>query len=84
MGSAAGYRCRTGWTSFTARDGGGFYFDPLHCGACGTSRCISHEALGDIHLRLENGRLAQEGTDRWLRAAQRGDASLRAGPRTGS
>ncbi len=39
------------------RNGGGFFFDLLHCDACGESKGISHESLGDIHLRFIKGLL---------------------------
>lgn len=35
MGSADGYICRTCGARFQVRSGGGFFFDLLHCDACG-------------------------------------------------
>ena len=55
MGSASGYICRTCGSHFTARSGGGFFFDLLHCDACGSTRNVGHEDLGDIHLRFVKG-----------------------------
>jgi hypothetical protein len=37
------------------RNGGGFYFDLLHCDRCGAARSVSHEELGDVHLRVVKG-----------------------------
>jgi hypothetical protein len=55
MGSASSYICRTCGTHFIARDGGGFLFDLLHCDACGATRSVSHQELGDIHLGFVKG-----------------------------
>lgn len=40
MGSAAGYICKACETRFTVRNGGGFFFDLLHCDACGESKSV--------------------------------------------
>jgi hypothetical protein len=40
---------------FTVSNGGGFMFDMLHCDACGRSRSVRHQELGDIHLRFIKG-----------------------------
>jgi hypothetical protein len=37
------------------RDGGGFFFDLLHCDACGKAANVGHQELGDIHLRFVKG-----------------------------
>ena len=37
------------------QEGGGFFFDELHCDACGRVTSVSHEDLGDIHLRYVKG-----------------------------
>ena len=55
MGSASSFICRACGTPFMARDGGGFLFDLLHCDACGETRSVSHEELGDIHLGFVKG-----------------------------
>ena len=55
MGSASGYTCRACGAHFTARRGGGFSFDLLHCDTCGTTRSVGHPELGDIHLRYVKG-----------------------------
>ena len=55
MGSASGHICRTCGTRFQVESGGGFYFDLLHCDACGTAKSIGHEELGDIHLGFVKG-----------------------------
>ena len=55
MGHASGFICRTCGGHFTVQDGGGFFFDLLHCDACGAPRSVSHRELGDIHLRFVKG-----------------------------
>ena len=55
MGSASSYICRTCGTKFMARSGGGFMFDLLHCDACGATKSVSHQELGDIHLGFVKG-----------------------------
>jgi len=55
LGSLVGYTCRRCGTEFGVRNGGGFWFDLLHCDRCGQDRNISHEDLGDIHLAFVKG-----------------------------
>ena len=55
MGSAMGHICRACGTRFSVRDGGGFFFDMLHCEACGRTASLGHRELGDIHLRFIKG-----------------------------
>jgi hypothetical protein len=55
MGSASGHICRACGARFTARSGGGFYFDLLHCDRCGRTATVGHQELGDIHLRFVKG-----------------------------
>ena len=55
MGTATGQICRACGTKFSVRDGGGFFFDMLHCDACGKAQGVSHKSLGDIHLRFVKG-----------------------------
>jgi hypothetical protein len=55
MGSSTAHICRVCGSRFGARSGGGFFFDLLHCAACGRAQTVSHEALGDIHLRYVKG-----------------------------
>jgi hypothetical protein len=55
MGSASRYICRACGTHFTARHGGGFMFDLLHCDSCGAPKSVSHEELGEIHLGFIKG-----------------------------
>jgi hypothetical protein len=50
-----GYRCRRCGTKFGARNGGGFWFDLLHCEVCGRDRNVAHEDLGDVHLGYVKG-----------------------------
>jgi hypothetical protein len=40
---------------FVVRSGGGFFFDLLHCDACGDTRSVGHKDLGDIHLGFVKG-----------------------------
>lgn len=55
MGTTMGHFCKRCGTSFSASDGGGFFFDRLHCDRCGTTVDVGHEDLGDIHLRFVKG-----------------------------
>lgn len=55
MGSAMSYRCLACGTDFRIFSGGGFFFDRLQCDACGSSRSVSHEEMGDIHLAFVKG-----------------------------
>lgn len=65
MGGSSGYICRACGTHFTVRGGGGFTFDQLHCDACGMDRSVSHEELGDIHLRFVKGLPGPYAVSRW-------------------
>lgn len=55
MGSTSGYICRTCGARFTINDGGGFFFDLLHCDTCGKAKSVGHEELGAIHLGYVKG-----------------------------
>ena len=82
MGSATGYICRTCEAHFTARDGGGFMFDLLHCDACGATRSVSHQELGDIHLGFVKGlpgpyAVARAAMDRRIQATYPGKSLTR-------
>ncbi len=55
MGSASGFICRPCGARFMSSDGGGFFFDLLHCDTCGATRSVSHQDLGDIHLGFVKG-----------------------------
>jgi hypothetical protein len=55
MGTATGHICRVCKTRFRVKDGGGFFFDLLHCDGCGRAQSVGHEELGDIHLRFVKG-----------------------------
>ena len=55
MGRSSGHICKVCTNRFQVRDGGGFFFDLLHCDACGRTHSVSHEDLGDIHLRYVKG-----------------------------
>ena len=55
MGRQTSQRCRACGTAFSVRDGGGFFFDELHCDDCGAATSVGHRDLGDIHLRYVKG-----------------------------
>jgi len=55
MGNAKGHICEACGTTFGVRDGGGFFFDMLHCDTCGKAQGVRHRDLGDIHLRFVKG-----------------------------
>ncbi len=55
MGMRTDYRCTTCDARFTAGEGGGFFFDLLHCTDCGAAKSISHQDMGDIHLAFIKG-----------------------------
>jgi len=55
MGSSTGLICKVCGTTFQLQQGGGFFFDLLHCDACGDAKSVSHRELGDIHLRFVKG-----------------------------
>ena len=55
MGSIIAYRCTACETGFDVSEGGGFFFDRLHCDVCGATRSVNHRDLGDIHLRFVKG-----------------------------
>ncbi len=40
---------------FAVREGGGFFFDLLHCDMCGDANSVAHQDLGDIHLGFVKG-----------------------------
>ncbi len=55
MGSVTGHICTACGTKFRVRNGGGFFFDMLHCDACGKPRSVGHRDLGETHLRFVKG-----------------------------
>jgi hypothetical protein len=55
MGSATGYQCQACGTRFQANEGGGFFFDLLHCDRCGAAKSVAHGAMGDVHLAFIKG-----------------------------
>ena len=82
MGSATSYICKSCGTRFMARDGGGFFFDLLHCDACGATKSIGHGELGDVHLGFVKGlpgpyAVARAGMDRKIQAEYPGRALTR-------
>ncbi len=55
MGRSSGYICEKCDARFTVHEGGGFFFDLLHCDRCGAGHNVGHEELGDIHLGFVKG-----------------------------
>ena len=55
MGTQTEHRCQACGTSFEIQEGGGFFFDLLHCDRCGRGRAIGHDEMGDIHLGYVKG-----------------------------
>lgn len=55
MGQVIGYQCTSCEREFSVAQGGGFFFDVLHCATCGADRSVSHESMGDIHLAFVKG-----------------------------
>ena len=55
MGTITGFICRGCGQSFSVQKGGGIFFDLLHCDGCGRSKSVSHQELGDLHLRFVKG-----------------------------
>ena len=55
MGERREHRCLTCGERFRVEQGGGFFFDLLHCDRCGQARSIGHEEVGDIHLGYIKG-----------------------------
>lgn len=55
MGQQSGFICKWCGAHFSVRRGGGFFFDLLHCDACGAARSVSHQQLGEIHLGFVKG-----------------------------
>jgi hypothetical protein len=78
MGKRTSRICTICDTRFSVSEGGGFFFDLLHCDACGAARSVSHEALGDIHLGYVKGlgipyAIARAGLDAAIRATYPGE-----------
>ena len=55
MGQATGQTCTVCGTRFGLREGGGFFFDMLHCDVCGQPKHVGHQELGDIHFGFVKG-----------------------------
>ncbi len=86
MGTATGHVCKACRTKFRADDGGGFFFDLLHCRICGAAKSVAHSDLGDIHLRFVKGlgrpyAVAREEMDRRIQAEYPGEPLSRRGYR---
>jgi len=84
VGTSSGYICKSCGTRFSAREGGGFFFDLLHCDRCGKAASVGHEELGDIHLRFVKGlrvpyALARAAMDRRIQQEYPGEPLSRDG-----
>jgi hypothetical protein len=84
VGTSSGYICKSCGTRFSARDGGGFFFDLLHCDRCGKAASVGHQELGDIHLRFVKGlkvpyALARAAMDRRIQQEYPGEPLSRDG-----
>ena len=55
MGSAIGVICNACGARFEASRGGGFFFELLHCDACGGTKSVPHNELGDAHALRVRG-----------------------------
>ena len=55
MGSATGYQCQACGTRLQACDGGGFFFDLVHCDRCGAATSVEHRDMGNVHLAFIKG-----------------------------
>ena len=65
-----------------AKEGGGFFFDLLHCDTCGRTRSVGHQDLGDIHLAYVKGlpgpyAVARAKTDRRIQQEYPGELLTR-------
>ena len=82
MGSISGFICNQCGEHFRVRDGGGFFFDMLHCDRCGGAKSVSHQELGDIHLGFVKGlttpyAIARARLDREIQATYPGEPLTR-------
>jgi hypothetical protein len=82
LGSISGYICTACDTRFSVREGGGFFFDLLHCDRCGMAHSVSHQDLGDVHLGFVKGlqgpyALARAEMDRRIQAEYPGEPLTR-------
>jgi len=55
MGMQIVAKCHDCGEKFTADDGGGFIFHLVRCDKCGKTRSISHDELGELHVRYVKG-----------------------------
>ena len=55
MGTQTEHHCQACGTSFVIQEGGGSFFDLLHCDRCGRGRSVGHDEMGDIHLGYIKG-----------------------------
>ena len=87
LGPISGYICRTCGTRVRAREGGGFFFDLLHCDECGRTNSVRHQDKGEIHLRFVKGlpspyAVARATMDRHIQRMYRGEPLSREGYHT--
>jgi hypothetical protein len=55
VGTRSEQRCQACGRRFESEEGGGFFFDLLHCDRCGEAKSIGHQEMGDIHLGYIKG-----------------------------
>ena len=82
MGRATSYICRACGAHFMSRNGGGFFFDLLHCDTCSNDRSVGHQELGDVHLGFVKGlpgpyAVARAAMDRRIQDEYRGEPLTR-------
>lgn len=55
MGYQFQAKCLDCGSTFTVRNGGGFFFHLLHCDRCGQAKGINFDELGELHVRYVKG-----------------------------
>ena len=78
MGTRTGQICKVCGTRFSLQQGGRFFFDMLHCDACGRSKDVGHMDLNEIHFGFIKGldhpyAVARMKTDRHIKDKFRGE-----------
>jgi len=78
MGTQTGYECQGCGTRFEVEDGGGFFFDLLHCDRSGAAKSVAHRDMGDVHLAYIKGlkmpyAVAREEMDREIQRTYQGE-----------
>lgn len=85
MGSIIAHRCTKCGETFQIWQGGGMFFDLLHCNECGARHTVGHRGLGAIHRRFGKGlsmltpyAVARATMDRKIQATEPGEPLTRA------